>query len=126
MTDTPSETGISSYERKFKRAQVEMEGVGLTKHISIDSDLRRLAVIGFEPRPFLYWESALSNVYLFLFLVVSIGTVNAALRFLLDGRICIPDIVGPAFLAAVPLVALSILLRWYQRKKYKLSRWDDL
>ncbi|WP_367180464.1 DUF6404 family protein [uncultured Ruegeria sp.] len=117
---------MNNHKRKFHRALSEMEEAGVTQSIRIDTDLWRLRRFGLKPNPFLYWESPLASVAVFVLLVSLISLVQAGAMVLFGKYLWLPDILGPAVIAAAPLTFLTIALRLYQRKAYKLSRWEDL
>ncbi|WP_374041571.1 DUF6404 family protein [Ruegeria sp. YS9] len=117
---------MNNHEQKFQRALYEMKEAGVTQHIRLDTDLWRLRKLGFKPKPFLYWESPFASVAVFVLLVLLISSVETGVRGLLGKALCLPDIFGPAVIAAAPLTFCTIALRLYQRKAYKLSKWEDL
>ncbi len=117
---------MSDYERKFQNALAEIEQAGVKQHTTIDADLERLRAFGFEPRPFLYWASPLTNVAVFVLLTLIIASVRAGVTVILGQNFCLPNIFGPATMAAVPLTLLTVASRLFQRRAYNLSKWEDL
>lgn len=117
---------MNDYEQKFHNALAEIEQAGVKQHIRIESELERLKALGFEPRPFLYWASPLTNVAVFVLVTLVVASVQAGVTVILGENFCLPNIFGPAALAAVPLTLLTVALRLFQRRAYNLSKWEDL
>ncbi len=116
---------LSNYEQKLDRAVQELVKAEIWKTDELPLEMRLYEKVGLKPRP-LHFVSIPESVFRLAILVAPVWALFVFLFTWYFGVFYLPNFALGTLKFGLGWASIMTLLIRYQRRKHKLSCWDDL